>query len=111
MAGISAGGMATYLWIDYLRGLVNDPNKVYGIVDSGIFFSPLTTAKFHVQAFQLGSLFAPNALLQHQSTVNSNTAQNQKTNNPNEKLATVSQHVQGQIPFVQDINTAKSSIQ
>ena len=44
MTGISAGGMATYLWIDYLRGMVNDPNKVYGIVDSGIFFGPETTA-------------------------------------------------------------------
>ena len=40
LTGISAGGMATYLWIDYLRGIVNDPNKVYGIVDSGIFFEP-----------------------------------------------------------------------
>ena len=63
MAGISAGGMATYLWIDYLRGLVNDPKKVYGIVDSGIFLGPDVMTKYFVQAAQISSFFAPNALL------------------------------------------------
>ena len=40
LAGLDGGGIATYLWIDYLRGMVNDPNKVYGIIDSSIYFGP-----------------------------------------------------------------------
>ena len=39
--GSSSGGIATYLWIDYLKGLVSNPKKVYGIVDSGMFLSPV----------------------------------------------------------------------
>ncbi len=40
ISGSSAGGIATYLWVDYLRGMVDDPRKVYGVVDSGIFYDP-----------------------------------------------------------------------
>lgn len=40
LTGFSAGGFGTYLWIDYLRGLVSDPNKVYGVVDSAMYINP-----------------------------------------------------------------------
>ena len=63
MAGISAGGMATYLWIDYLADIVKNPKKLYGIVDSGIFLDPEAMSKFHPQVAQMSASFAPNALL------------------------------------------------
>lgn len=40
VSGSSAGGIATFLWVDHIRTLVSDPNVVYGVVDSGIFFDP-----------------------------------------------------------------------
>lgn len=40
LTGFSAGGFGTYLWIDYLRGLVKDPEKVQGIVDSAMYLNP-----------------------------------------------------------------------
>ena len=40
MTGSSAGGMAVTLWIDYLRSLLKNPNKLSGIVDTGIFLDP-----------------------------------------------------------------------
>ena len=30
--GSSTGGHAVMLWIDYLKGLVSNPDKVYGVV-------------------------------------------------------------------------------
>ena len=39
-AGSSIGGFAVILWIDYLKGLVTNPDKVKGIVDSGAFIDP-----------------------------------------------------------------------
>jgi len=45
--GSSAGGIATYLWVDYVRSLVSNPNKVYGIVDSGIFVDPFINFKIN----------------------------------------------------------------
>jgi len=50
LTGSSAGGIAVFLWIDYLRGLVSDPTKVYGIVDSGIFVDSLTVEAFGAEA-------------------------------------------------------------
>ncbi len=38
ISGSSAGGIATFLWVDYLRSLVPNPKVVYGIADSGIFY-------------------------------------------------------------------------
>ena len=78
LAGISAGGMATYMWIDYLRSIVNDPNKVYGIVDSGIFLDPEATIKFHEQAIPISSFYAKTSSntvnnVQGGSSQNSNT--------------------------------------
>ena len=38
MSGLSAGGVATYYWVDYLRTHTKT-SKVYGIPDSGMFIS------------------------------------------------------------------------
>lgn len=35
--GASAGGIATFTWTNYLRGLMNDPSHLYTIADSAIF--------------------------------------------------------------------------
>ena len=40
LAGSQSGGIGTFLWVDYLRGLVSNPDKVYGIVDSGLIMGP-----------------------------------------------------------------------
>ena len=40
VSGSSAGGIATFLWVDYVRTLVPNPEKVYGVSDSGIFYNP-----------------------------------------------------------------------
>ena len=37
MMGGSAGAIAVYLWVDYVRDMLKDPSKLYGVVDSGIF--------------------------------------------------------------------------
>ena len=38
--GSSTGGVAVILWIDYIKSLVSEPDKIYGIVDSGVFTNP-----------------------------------------------------------------------
>jgi hypothetical protein len=48
LAGSSAGGFGVFLWIDYLKGLVTDPSKVYGVVDSGIFMDPASGVSFDI---------------------------------------------------------------
>jgi len=40
VCGSSAGGMATYLWTDHVRGLVPNPNVVYGVADSSVYYAP-----------------------------------------------------------------------
>ena len=40
LAGSTIGGIATLLWIDYLKSLVSDPDKVYGIIDSALVPTP-----------------------------------------------------------------------
>lgn len=35
--GGSAGGIGVYMWIDYVRDMLDDPDKLYGVVDSAIF--------------------------------------------------------------------------
>ena len=37
MTGVSAGGIATFLWTNYVRDLVSNPSNVLMIPDSGIF--------------------------------------------------------------------------
>ena len=44
VSGSSAGGIATYLWVDYVRTLVPNPKTVYGVVDSGIFYNPAVSS-------------------------------------------------------------------
>ena len=45
LSGSSAGGMATFLWIEYLKSLVPDPKVVYGIADSAIFYEPMVPVR------------------------------------------------------------------
>ena len=41
LAGSTIGGIATLLWIDYLKSMVtSDPDKVYGIIDSALVPTP-----------------------------------------------------------------------
>jgi len=37
LTGMSAGGIATNTWSNYLKDYVGDANKVYSISDSGLF--------------------------------------------------------------------------
>lgn len=45
-AGSSIGGSAVSLWIDHLKGLVTKPEKIYGIIDSGLFTDPYALEYF-----------------------------------------------------------------
>ena len=74
MAGTSAGGIGAYGWIDYLRGMMNDPKKLYGVIDSGIFLDPASLGKIALQSAQLLPSFAPNALLSQARGQQANTA-------------------------------------
>lgn len=60
VSGSSAGGMATYLWVDYFRTLVPNPKVVYGVADSGIFYDPLVKRELTVEENGkfLGEMFA-----------------------------------------------------
>lgn len=49
VSGSSAGGMATYLWVDYFRSLVPNPKVVFGVADSGIFYDPLVNNHLTIQ--------------------------------------------------------------
>jgi hypothetical protein len=49
VSGSSAGGMATYLWVDYFRTLVPDSKVVYGVADSGIFYNPLISSDISLE--------------------------------------------------------------
>lgn len=37
LTGMSAGGIATNTWSNYLKDYVGDPNKIYSVSDSGMF--------------------------------------------------------------------------
>lgn len=39
LTGSSAGGIATALWINYVRTLLENPNSMVSIADSGIFIN------------------------------------------------------------------------
>jgi hypothetical protein len=60
VSGSSAGGMATYLWVDYFRSLVPNAKTVFGVVDSGIFYDPLINSQLSVEenGRYLGAMFA-----------------------------------------------------
>ncbi len=49
VSGSSAGGMSTYLWVDYVRTLVPNPKTVYGVADSGVFYDPLVNRQLSVE--------------------------------------------------------------
>lgn len=49
VSGSSAGGIATYLWVDYFRTLVKDPKVVFGVADSGIFYDPLINKEISLE--------------------------------------------------------------
>lgn len=39
VTGSSAGGIATFLWTNYVRDLISNSSNVISIIDSGIFLS------------------------------------------------------------------------
>ena len=39
MTGSSAGAIATYLWNNYVRGLLANPNAMVAVPDSGVFIN------------------------------------------------------------------------
>ena len=47
LAGSGAGGVGAFLWIDYLKGLVSNKSKVYGIADTAIYMDPVEMARFY----------------------------------------------------------------
>lgn len=51
LSGSSAGGIATFIWADYLKNFIGNPQvKFYPIVDSGIFLNPEEPlAEFHLK--------------------------------------------------------------
>ena len=40
-AGSGMGGTGVIYWIDYLRQMVSQPDKIYGVVDSAIVSDPM----------------------------------------------------------------------
>lgn len=56
LTGSSAGGMAVYLWHQYLKNMVSHPEKVYGVAESSIFYDPL------ISSFQLQHLLRQQTL-------------------------------------------------
>jgi len=46
LMGGSAGGIAVYMWVDYIRDMLEDPSKLYGVVDSGIFLDLSTITEY-----------------------------------------------------------------
>jgi hypothetical protein len=39
LTGGSAGAIAAFTWSNYLQSIINNPNAVYTVPDSGIFLS------------------------------------------------------------------------
>ena len=75
-SGSSSGGIGVTLWVDYLRGLLKDPKKLYGIVDSGILLDPENLFKIGATSFGILPFFAPGALLnQAQSSSSAQSSQ------------------------------------
>lgn len=62
MMGASAGAIGVYTWIDYVRDMLDDPGKLYGVVDSGIFLNLETIAEYVRQSQQLSPFFASPSL-------------------------------------------------
>lgn len=55
LIGVSAGGIATYLWTDYVRGMMKRPEGFLAVIDSGIF---LNEASVRTGMLKLGVSFA-----------------------------------------------------
>lgn len=55
LTGVSAGGMATYLWSNYVRGMMKKPEGFFTVIDSGIF---LNEASVITGMLKLGVSFA-----------------------------------------------------
>ncbi len=47
LAGANAGGVGVFLWIDYLKGLVTDKSKVFGVSDSSISMNEYNITEFY----------------------------------------------------------------
>jgi hypothetical protein len=39
LTGVSAGGIATFLWSDYVKSLMKRPEGFSAVIDSGIFLN------------------------------------------------------------------------
>lgn len=58
IAGVSAGAMASYMWTNQIQEMVDNPNAVSTIVDSGIFINDTTvTTGSHKSALMVDNLF------------------------------------------------------
>lgn len=47
LTGASAGAIAAFTWSNYLQSIVNNPNVVYTVPDSGIFL-PVNVFKLNI---------------------------------------------------------------
>lgn len=56
LAGSSFGAIAVSLWIDYLKGLVTQPEKVYGVIDSLQLIDETQVGFFYLFNSQMSSL-------------------------------------------------------
>lgn len=56
LAGTSFGAIAVSLWIDYLKGLVTQPKKVYGVIDSLQLVDETQVGFFYLFNSQMSSL-------------------------------------------------------
>ena len=61
-AGSSAGGFGVYLWTDYLRNMVEKPEKVYSIVDGAMFLDLNDLTALEDRGRSIMQLAAPSAL-------------------------------------------------
>lgn len=53
LAGLSAGAVGSYIWSNYVRTLVGDPEIVLTIPDSGIFLET-KTCKTNIELLRTG---------------------------------------------------------
>ena len=56
-AGGSVGGAGVFLWMDYLKAMVDEPDKIVGIIDSGRLTNPYIIRFALSQRQQFAQLF------------------------------------------------------
>lgn len=71
LTGSSAGGIAVYLWHQYLKDLVPHPERVYSVADSGIFYDPLASELPKEEAMKyVQNKLAKGSFLRYEETPN-----------------------------------------